>query len=374
MNITLVALFAYKLFDPDEPRQFGGAELQLLLLSKEIVRRHGVRVQLITRGRGPYRYFEQDGIHVYKLPYYQSRWKRSFWGIFDILRALFSLKTDIYVQRGRGLETGLTAFVARWKKTPFLFMSAHMWDIDGSMSKAEGFIVSRTYLYGLKRASMITTQSNEQKALLKQRHQRDSVVIQSAHQIPETIPEDKSGVLWIGRCEPWKNPELFLSLAEKIPDHLFTMVCPKTTFEEKFERLVTWADKLSNVDFLPGVTFDESEKLFEHHQLFVNTSLQEGFPNTFVQALKWGTPVISLNVNPDGFLHTNEMGVCTQGDFEKMVESVQDLLSDAVKWSEYSRNARHYAIQNHDLTTISETFYKIIQDVTLGVKGSIELD
>ncbi len=362
MNVTLVALFAYKLFDPDEPRQFGGAELQLLLLSKEIARKHGVTVQLITRGRGPYRYFKQDGIHVYKLPYYQSRWKRSFLGIFDILRALFSLKTDIYVQRGRGLETGLTAFVAQWKKKPFLFMSAHMWDIDGSMSKAEGCIVSQTYLYGLKRASFITTQSNEQKALLKQRHQRDSVVIQSAHQIPETIPEDKSGVLWIGRCEPWKNPELYLSLAEKIPDRRFTMVCPKTTFEEKYERLVAWAEKLTNVDFLPGVTFDETEKLFECHQLFVNTSLQEGFPNTFVQALKWGTPVVSLNVDPDGFLHAHEMGVCNQGDFEKMTESVHVLLSDAANWSEYSRNARQYAIQNHDLKTISETFYKIIKD------------
>ncbi|HQH74578.1 MAG TPA: hypothetical protein PK360_21055 [bacterium] len=42
MNLTILSLWANKLFRPDDPQPFGGAELQLYLLARQLARGHGV--------------------------------------------------------------------------------------------------------------------------------------------------------------------------------------------------------------------------------------------------------------------------------------------------------------------------------------------
>ena len=59
--------------------------------------------------------------------------------------------------------------------------------------------------------------------------------------------------------------------------------------------------------------------------LFVNTSLFEGFANTFIQASMREAPVVSLHVNPDGVFDEGTVGVCA-GSEERLVESVRTLV------------------------------------------------
>ncbi len=366
MKITMVALFAYKIFDEEEPRQFGGAELQLVMLSRELAKNYGVQVQLITRGRGAFRYFQAEGLHVYKLPYYKTYFKRSLFGLWDIYRMLMKLETEVYIQRGGGVETGITGWVAGRKKVPFLFMSAHVWDIDGTRASKEGLLMGNSYFYGLTRATHITTQSQQQRETLLRVYGRESSVFPSAHWIPEAIPGDKQGVLWVGRCEPWKNPEVFLRVAKAMPEYTFTMICPVTSTFDLYERLAHEAESMSNLTFRSSVPYEETESLFASHRLFVNTSEQEGFPNTFVQAAKWGTPIVSLNVNPDDMLNRYEMGSFAGGLEEALVEQTRELLEDQARWSRYSQNAYHYAVQHHDIRKISEDFYRLLESLRKG--------
>ena len=48
-------------------------------------------------------------------------------------------------------------------------------------------------------------------------------------------------------------------------------------------------------------------------RVFVNSST-EGFANAFVRAARAGTPVLSLEVNPDGILQGSDFGACADGD------------------------------------------------------------
>ncbi len=101
--------------------------------------------------------------------------------------------------------------------------------------------------------------------------------------------------------------------------------------------------------------------IFSKPRFFVNTSDMEGFPNTFIQACKSGTPILSLNVNPDGFLDSYKCGLCARGDRQVFKHQLAELLSGA--GANYGRNARKYAEENHDITKIIKLYKDIFYDL-----------
>ena len=358
MKLTILSLWAHKLFDPLEPQPFGGAELQLVTLARELARRFGVTVQFVTRGAGERREFETGGIHVVKLPYRKTGLARMAMGTVEAYRALRSLETDVYLQRCGGIETGITARAAVQAKKPFLFMTSSAWDMDGTHARARGRLYGQCYLYGLRHAAGVICQSRDQQQRLHSDYGVNSLILRSAHAIPDQAPEQKEGVLWVGRCEPVKNPEMFLQTAKALPNIPCTMICPPANSREMFERIQEQATGMENLTFLPGVSYETTETHFARHRLFVCTSEKEGFPNTYIQALKWGTPVVSFNVNPDGILEQHAMGWCAGGDAARQQEFIQQLYFDETQWDSFSRNARKYAQAHHDLAAISNTLYE----------------
>ena len=94
-----------------------------------------------------------------------------------------------------------------------------------------------------------------------------------------------------------------ISIAKKLPQYTFTIICPKASdqsHEEYLELKKQFA--IPNVKFIEFVPFEEIDDYFANAKLFINTSDDEGFPNTFIQARNNGTPVISFNVDPDNIL------------------------------------------------------------------------
>ncbi len=363
MRITVLSLWAHKLFRPEEPQPFGGAELQLFLLSTTLAQRKDVHITFVTRGQGEYEEYEHKGIHVVKLPYHSSKQSRSIKGAYEIAKTCIKQPTDIYLQRAGGIETGILAIVARRKKKPFVYMSASNWDVDGTRVKTLGFFVGRIYRFGLRNASLVLTQTEEQQNNLFQHERISSEILRSAHEIPEEIEYNKDGILWISRCESLKCPEAFLALAERMPEVSFTMVCPKANSEEYFETISSRAAKIKNLKFLPGVSFDETERLFAAHRIFVCSSKYEGFPNTFVQALKWGTPVFSLYLDPDNRLADYGTGICSNGDFSKFSATVDFYNKNTGRLKNMIQNGRSYVREHHDVNKITEQLYNMLQNL-----------
>ncbi|MFB3786800.1 MAG: glycosyltransferase family 4 protein [bacterium] len=366
MKLTILSLWANKLFRPDDPQPFGGAELQLYLLARHLAREQGVQVHFITRGQGAFEQYEHQSIQVWKLPYRTSAGARARLGFWETLRACTQSETDIYLQRGGGIETAIVAWAAGLKKKPFLFMTSSLLDVDGTHEHC-GWLFGLLYRHGLRRAAAVITQTQAQRDLLLQRTGRDSEVLMSSHEIPESIPEKTSEVLWIGRCDDYKNPEAFLDLVEALPQVAFTMVCPLANSREKFERISQRAARLPNLVFSPGALYEETEQLFARHRVSVNTSIQEGFPNTYVQSFKWGTPVVASIIDPDGILESHRLGIRTGTGTTAMARAVERLLGDQPVWREYSANARAYAEAHHDIRKNAARLHAILGRL-IGVK------
>ncbi|MBD3267400.1 hypothetical protein GF373_12090, partial [bacterium] len=197
MHITILSLWAHKLFDPQETLPYGGAELQLVTLAKTWTQYPNTRITFVTRGHGSKEYLSKFGIEIIKLPFHESATIRSTRGIYEILKELSSIPSDILIQRGGGIETGLAGYISRRKKIPLLFMCSSALDVDGTHARGRGKIYGFFYQYGLKQATHVVVQNEYQKTQLQQ-HNIESTLIRSSQEIPESIPSQKKGILWVG--------------------------------------------------------------------------------------------------------------------------------------------------------------------------------
>jgi glycosyltransferase involved in cell wall biosynthesis len=109
------------------------------------------------------------------------------------------------------------------------------------------------------------------------------------------------------------------------------------------------------------VPFHEIDRYFQRAKVLVNTSSAEGFPNTFIQAGKSSTAILSLKANPDGFLDRFKCGLCANGDWERFVDSLKRLLRENL-YMEMGKNARKYVEENHDIDKIIEQYKKHFVD------------
>jgi glycosyltransferase involved in cell wall biosynthesis len=116
-----------------------------------------------------------------------------------------------------------------------------------------------------------------------------------------------------------------------------------------------WADQLMNaikgtpnVEYLGPLSQDETNRQLGNAHVFVNTSLHEGFPNTFIQAWMREVPVVSLHVDPDGVLGREAVGFHAQTE-SALAARVRELLGDASVREQYAHRARQHALRTHSL-------------------------
>jgi glycosyltransferase involved in cell wall biosynthesis len=84
------------------------------------------------------------------------------------------------------------------------------------------------------------------------------------------------------------------------------------------------------------------------------TSDHEGFPNTFLEALSAGTPVVTRRgVDPDSFIERNGLG--RVADNEGLVQGLRDIWTlDLSDYEDLGRRCRAYVETNHSPETIAE--------------------
>jgi len=203
-------------------------------------------------------------------------------------------------------------------------------------------------------ADLIFAQTEHQQRLLSERYGKKSIVVRNPidlNNYVENVPDysERRYALWVGRADPYfKRPMMLIDLARAAPEIEFLMVMnPKIA---SLEQQVKEA-KPDNVTILDHVPFSKIDELFAKAFVFVNTSVMEGFPNTFLQAGKYAVPILSLQVDPDGFIEENNCGIVAQGDFNKFVEGLRIIKNDRESAQQSSRNIKAYVEARHSLVS-----------------------
>ena len=274
-----------------------------------------------------------------------------------LYQALKSVAPDIIYQRGLKSYTAACALYSRRHQARFIFHAAH--DDDVQHQKSTGWRPSRIMSrlerrlseWGLRRADAIVVQTNDQRSMLKREYGLSAALtVRNFHPLPSSLPQRKDPellrVTWIANFKPWKNPEIFVSLAEHFagrPDIEFVMIGRSN---EQYSALRERIARVPNLRYLGELQIEQVNDVLGESDLFVNTSKAEGFANTFIQAWLRRVPVISCYVDPDRCLSEGGSGILT-GNAEGLVKAIDQLLQNRESLEQLKTAAHNYGIKNH---------------------------
>ncbi len=356
-HICFYSPHAYQLFNPRQQSAFGGAEVQLWRLARALAAKPGWQVSFIVGDYGQPPSEVRDGVRLVRTVKIGHPDTSMAAHIIGVWRTVREVDADIYVARAASAEVGVISLFCRLFRRRFVYMTAHEMDCTGEFIRRHR-LAGLSFAYGLLGASRVISQREDHRRLIKDRLRIEAQVVPSSIEVPPSRPSGRRDipVLWVGRCETWKRPDLLLDLAQRMPAASFVMIAPRQEHvPELYIKTLERVANIPNVHFVPKVPLPEADRYFARAQVLVNTSTYEGFPNTFLQAGAAGTPIVSWAVNP-GDLFADGGGVCARKNMDELVRSVQRLLIDSDLWQRSSQAVFEYVRANHDLPAALDRF------------------
>jgi len=358
IKVCFVVPKVYPVFNPDVKEVFGGAEVDLYFLGTELAKDEHFGVSYVVADYGQQEIEYKEGAEIIKSLSFKEN---QFFGARKIWHAMKAEGADVYVIKTASIGVPLVRVFCKIHNKKFVYRSASRGECDGTYAKKH-FLLGKAFNWSLKRADAVLAQNNDNQELLEKTTGIMSRVIPNGHRLGEVSDVHKESILWVARSSEIKRPGFFIELAKKNPEHSFVMVCPKATEDKNYDKLVTYARQITNLDFYEGVGFSKIEEFFARAKIFVNTSRSEGFANTYIQACKHGAAILSLEVDPDDFIDRNSCGVCCGGDVDRLQEGLDRLLAGD-HCVEFGENGRRYVKANHDISKIIDQYKELFREL-----------
>ncbi len=346
------------IFNKNSRNTFGGASVQLFLIARELNCYRDFEVYSLIN---EYPVIDFDEKHLFNIVTTYKRKDPAFIKVLKFHRAIQRIKPDIVIQRGLSPFSCLLALYCRLFGIKFIFMFAHDREARGHYQKTNNPCPLFRLLVG--NASLLIFQSESQIGQFKGKCDSRCRLILSGNEIRSLNGFRKEYILWVGRVEEWKRPEIFLEIAEKNPEKKFVMISPPVPLRNGyFAGIIKRAQSIKNLTMVDFVRFSDIDEYFEKALLFINTSVEEGFPNTFIQACKSRTPILSLNVNPGSFLDKYRCGLCCENDAELLNNEMNRLIGDHELLRQMGENAFKNSCTNHDIRRNVKTLLEMIEE------------
>jgi glycosyltransferase involved in cell wall biosynthesis len=189
---------------------------------------------------------------------------------------------------------------------------------------------------------------------------KEGVVIKNAY-LPPAISQSKNNtakkILWVGRIIKEKRPELFLRLAKETPEFRFWMIGNIRDLRY-YNEIKNAAGGINNLDFIGAVPHNEMDRYYRESSLLINTSLSEGFPNTFLEA--WGNciPIVSLGFDPDEIICRFGLGFHSR-NYDDLIDQIHILLKNESLRVKMGVEGRRYVEKEHNVSKVIDEFEKI---------------
>lgn len=358
IRVCFIAPKAYPLFNPDVKKVFGGAEVDLYFLATELAKDENFAVSFITADYGQKDVETIETVRIIKSVDFN---KNSLIGAAKLWQAMVAADAQIYFQEAVSWGTFLVALFCSLHKRKFVYRTANQGESDGTFLKRQR-LLNRAFSWSLHKAGAVIVQNKIDKENLRDSIGIDSMVIPNGQRLLESDRKKRDTILWVGRSSYLKRPELFIKLAEDIPDEKFTMICQEATGDQNYKALLAEAKEVDNLQFIEAVPFAEISNYFQQAKVFVNTSDSEGFPNTFIHACNCATPILSLKVNPDDFINRHNCGISCNGDWQRMLDSLKVMLEED-RYMEMGGNGKKYVVEHHDVGKIIKQYKELFKEL-----------
>ena len=369
MEVCLVSPWLYLYFTPQSDDIAGGAQRQQYLISQELVAR-GHNVSAIVGDFGQNQVEHRDGVELIKgAPRDVNGPISTIKHVYSLWKSMKYAGADIYLVRGTPRLTIVTHLLTRTLGARFVFRLANDSDVDhGYLRSRYPNPVVKLYNTTIDRADCVVTQTTSQQSKLKSRGIEAMQVPNGYDMPPDSDIVDhqrRTDIVWVGSSDPdQKCPGRFIGLAKRLPNLKFTMISkPLSDQKSAHEQLRTTARSVDNLDFLGAVSPDDVHKYYQRAAMLINTSDYEGFPNTYLEAWRYATPVISLTFDVDKLLSRGIGGVRV-GSMDSLVETVDRLYRTPAVRSRLGSSGRSQLEHKYSLERVTDEYENIFTSIT----------
>ena len=331
--------------DRKPPVATGGADVQMAMWVRAFAKNCKVYTFSYYRNRivSP----KEWGIHFCFFPLLRKVMVLLNW--FKPLSLLFS-NPDIVVLRGIPSELKFLEWMRKRLNIKLLFMIASDMDVN-----PETFGWDKRFPELIKKAEFVIAQNNYQYDMATSKLGVKNIALISniwnREMFGNLSQEKKYDYIWVGNFREIKRPEWVVEIAKANPDKKFVVVGASLgTYVE----LCRTFKRLANVDYLGSKTLFDTTKLVAQSRCLLCTSVKEGFPNTFLQALSCNVPLIST-VNPNGIIDKYRLGFVAE-----TIEDFNDLIRKDVIEGVEQENIVTYFELNHSVGRGVQIINKLI--------------
>lgn len=361
VTVCFVSFHAYTYFAPEADAPPGGAERQLYLVGQRL--KSDFDVHFVVGDFGQPRTEYRDGVTLHRAfePASEAPLYRRLGQLWPLFAAMRRADADVYVFRGEYPKAIATCAFAKLLGSSWVYNLAN--DAHAELGDSvTSDPVSALFRRVIGDADHVVAQSAYQRRRLGEYGIESTIVSNGYPPIDETIPEDdREFLLYVGRIsDAQKRTHRFLELARRLPEESFVLIGPPGYDDEYTERIRDEATALDNVRYLGTVDPEEIHEYYKRAIALVNTSPEEGFPNTFLEAWRAETPIVSIDVDPGRFLEGEAVGYAN-GDFDRFVALAGRFADDP----EFARSAgergRRCFERNYHIDVTAETYADVLR-------------
>jgi glycosyltransferase involved in cell wall biosynthesis len=362
MKLLFLSSYAHLVLDETSTRTSGGAELQVALLARELAAR-GHDVVIAGGDTGQADGAVRQGVRLRNAGHFHTgRLPQMLGSLPRVFRVLREERPDWVI------VMGWTAWLfVLWLWRPLLgyrldFTCALDTEVNGEYRR-EHPVTGALFEFALRRCDArhaITRGQMEhyRRAGLDATLYRYLVLPRRG---PLTAGKDID-FLWVSRCQPIKQPHLFVDLARALPEFSFVMICPPEN-RGLWDEVAAAARGVPNLRLIESVPYHEIQDWYDRARVFVNTSQWEGWPNSFIQAGLGRVALLSLRVDPDGIFGQFGLGMCAGDSFQGLLEAARRLMDDTALLASAQEGAARFVREAHDNAANADAFWRGLPDV-----------
>ena len=154
----------------------------------------------------------------------------------------------------------------------------------------------------------------------------------------------KYDFVWVANILENKRPFWFINLAKELPQYNFALVGAPYN-NDLFIKCQKEAQSILNIEILGYKSLFEVNEIISNSKVLVCTSVVEGFPNTFLQALNEKVPLLST-VDPNEIIKNYELGNVVSNEFD-LKHAAIGIIDNQENYRNLQFNIARYFESNH---------------------------
>ena len=181
------------------------------------------------------------------------------------------------------------------------------------------------------------------------------------------IAQKKKQVIFLGRLEAQKRAWIFCEVAKSMPEYEFFVLGKFFRYEDENKKILQpyLNNNVSNLHFMGHLDGEEKEKFLRESRVLLNTSIWEGIPISWLEAMQYGTAVVSCldneNISSRFGLYVGEVLGDGFDKVDSFVSAIRKLMENNELYSQKAQSAIEHIRKIHNI----DNFQQQIRDLIL---------